>query len=97
MKHLIRLLLVTALFPLSISAVHSDTLLIDSAESVPAKGNNGINRPGRGQSMELVLRRFGEPDSILPAVGEPPITRWVYQGFTVYFEHQLVITSVINR
>jgi len=97
MKYLTLLLFVTALLPLSHAEVHADTLLIDIVENSPANGNKEIRRPERGQSMELVLRSFGEPDSIQPAVGDPPITRWAYQRFTVYFEHQSVITSVVNR
>ncbi len=36
------------------------------------------------------------PASACPAVGEPPITRWKYPGFEVYFEHQLVIHTVVS-
>lgn len=90
MKYLTLLLFVTALLPLPQLEVHAETLLMETAE-------NGTHRPERGQSMAFVKRAFGEPDSILPAVGDPPITRWIYQRFTVYYEHQLVITSVINR
>jgi hypothetical protein len=33
----------------------------------------------------------------VPAVGEPPISRWEYTGYTVYFEHDLVLHSVIQH
>ena len=56
-----------------------------------------ISRPRHGTSMDSVLRRFGEPGSRLPAVGQPPITRWNYADFTVYFEYQHVIHSVVHR
>ncbi len=56
-----------------------------------------IQLPGRGMSMEAVLNRFGEPLEKYPAVGEPPITRWVYKDFTVYFESQFVIHAVVNN
>lgn len=85
-------LLVALLIPLSSTAVHADTLLLDKIRNAES-----INMPSRGESMDAVRRTFGEPSSILAAVGEPPITRWVYKEFTVYFEHHLVITSVINR
>lgn len=73
--------------------------------SVPsmALADNGIYReradievPQRGLSMEQVRAKFGEAQHVDPAVGEPPITRWQYQGFTVYFEHRHVIHSVIT-
>ncbi|MEW7978495.1 MAG: hypothetical protein G8D28_06820 [gamma proteobacterium symbiont of Phacoides pectinatus] len=44
-----------------------------------------------------VRGRFGEPDQQLPWVGEPPISRWVYPDFTVYFEKEYVINSVVHR
>jgi hypothetical protein len=50
--------------------------------------------PGRGLTMAQVEQRFGAPAERLAAIGQPPITRWVYPSFVVYFEHQLVIHSV---
>ncbi|HET8700899.1 MAG TPA: hypothetical protein VFL97_04440 [Nitrococcus sp.] len=50
--------------------------------------------PVRGATMDHVRQRFGMPVQILPAVGEPPITRWVYPQFIVYFERHWVIHSV---
>lgn len=50
--------------------------------------------PHRGLSMDQVRAQYGEPMMTKPAVGNPPITRWEYQGYCVYFEHNLVITSV---
>jgi hypothetical protein len=51
-------------------------------------------RPSRGMSMEKVEAAYGAPSNRAPAVGQPPITRWEYPGFVVYFEHNLVIHSV---
>ena len=56
-----------------------------------------VSMPRQGQSMDSVTQQFGEPQDRVPAVGEPPISRWVYDSFTVYFEHNLVIHSVIHR
>ena len=53
--------------------------------------------PSNGMSMDWVLQRHGEPKQRMTAVGEPPSTRWVYPDYTVYFEHELVLTSVGNR
>lgn len=52
--------------------------------------------PTRGMTMREVEKRFGAPREKLPAVGKPPITRWKYAGYTVYFEFQYVIDSVAN-
>jgi hypothetical protein len=53
--------------------------------------------PARGMTMTAVEQSFGKPVEILPAVGSPPITRWIYPTCTVYFEHQYVIHSVVPR
>ena len=34
------------------------------------------------------------PTTEHPSVGNPPITRWDYREFSVYFEHTHVINSV---
>ncbi len=52
------------------------------------------NRPARGMSMDKVEAAFGTPTQRTGPVGEPPITRWEYPGFVVYFEHHLVIHTV---
>lgn len=56
-----------------------------------------MDLPVRGMSMRQVERKFGTPMEKIPAVGEPPISRWVYSNYTVYFEHQYVIEAVVKR
>lgn len=53
--------------------------------------------PERGTTMKGVRARLGEPNRRIGPVGEPPITRWVYDRFTVYFEHNRVLHAVKNR
>ena len=53
--------------------------------------------PGNGLTMAEVEQRFGTPAERAPAVGEPPITRWTYDDYSVYFEYQLVIESVLHH
>ncbi len=53
--------------------------------------------PGRGMHMDQVEARFGAPLEKIPAVGDPPITRWVYSNYTVYFERDIVLDSVIHH
>ena len=45
--------------------------------------------------MAQVLERFGEPLQRLAPVGDPPITRWVYERFIVYFEHDITLHAVV--
>jgi len=69
-----------------------DVLLIDSMQSAPA-----IQTPHNGVNMATVRQQFGDPVTEGRPVGDPPITRWDYEGFSVYFEHDLVLHSVIHR
>ena len=68
---------------------------------MPAPGDTdapSIDRsmlPRRGLSMDGVRAAYGEPVSSSPAIGDPPITRWVYDDFVVFFEYQHVINAVI--
>lgn len=78
--------------------VHSDVLLLEQGIALePPNSSEGLPRPGRGTSMDQVLERFGEPIDRIPAVGMPPISRWVYDSYTVYFEDQQAIATVISR
>lgn len=52
--------------------------------------------PNRGMSMEKVEATFGAPVKRVLAVGQPPITRWEYPSFVVYFESNLVLHSVVR-
>ena len=62
--------------------------------AVPAAPAASTSGPGRGLTMDQVEQRFGAPSKKLDAVGQPPITRWVYPGFVVFFEYNLVIHTV---
>lgn len=53
--------------------------------------------PARGQSMAQVERQFGAPAERFAAVGQPPITRWVYPSMIVYFEFDHVVHAVTLR
>jgi hypothetical protein len=46
-------------------------------------------------TMDEVAGKFGAPAAKVPAIGTPPISRWEYPGFIVYFEHEHVIHSVV--
>jgi hypothetical protein len=57
--------------------------------------------PKRGVSMDDVEKRFGAPVTRHPTVGgasaqQPPITRWDYSGFSVVFEGNHVVDSVLT-
>lgn len=83
-----------ALFTGLPAATHADTLDMRSVGDSPA---SGVLRPQRGVSMDAVRNRYGAPAETINPVGEPPITRWIYQDYTVYFEHDRVIHSVVHE
>ena len=51
--------------------------------------------PRRGATMAEVRARHGAPLSRRGPVGRPPITRWNYGGYHVYFEDNRVIHTVV--
>jgi hypothetical protein len=63
----------------------------------PPAAQAGIETPVRGMSMAQVETRFGAPAERYAPVGQPPITRWVFPTFVVYFEYQHVIHAVATR
>ena len=87
---LARLALTAVLLALSGTAT-ADTLLIDGVEQARLSEDA---RPTRGMSMERVESRFGAPSNQRAAIGDPPISRWEYPGFVVYFEYKYVIHAV---
>jgi hypothetical protein len=70
----------------------AETIAIDSGIAVK---ESDVVTPARGMSMDQVATKFGAPVAKVPAVGKPPISRWEYPGFVVYFEANHVIHSVI--
>jgi hypothetical protein len=89
--------LFAAMLILLFGIAHSDVLLLDSIADTPANNAQGIPRPTRGMSMQTVKSRFGEPSQVHPRIGNPPITRWDYPDYSVFFEYQHVLTSVVHR
>jgi hypothetical protein len=93
MKKLLLILSITLLCGSTIG--WAETLTVPSY--VVPNSSEGIVRPTRGMSKSVVEQKFGEPEQKSPAVGEPPITKWTYPDFIVYFEYNHVIHSVIPR
>ncbi|PHS25734.1 MAG: hypothetical protein COA83_04785 [Methylophaga sp.] len=92
---------------MKLTLILSITLLFASAASlaetltVPtysvANSSAGVLRPTRGISMSAVTQKFGQAQQKSAAIGEPPITKWTYPDFIVFFEYSQVIHSVIPR
>lgn len=65
--------------------------------ATPPAVSASVSTPARGSSMAQVERQFGVPAERYPAVGQPPITRWVYPSMVVYFEFDHVVHAVTLR
>ncbi len=68
----------------------AQTLQVPETASAPV----AMSTPARGMSMADVEARYGAPTQRYDAVGQPPITRWVYPSFVVYFEYSHVVHAV---
>ena len=76
----------------AVQAIYADVLLIEEVRQA-----DRMELPKNGQKKADVEARFGAPVQKNGAVGDPPITRWEYQTFIVYFENQTVIHAVDKR
>lgn len=88
----LRTISLIALLLAAMGTASADTLKMDGAS---APGYDG--RPTRGMTQTSVESKYGSPSSVTAPVGEPPITRWEYTDFVVFFEHDRVIHAVLKR
>ncbi|MEX0707412.1 MAG: hypothetical protein WD078_05565 [Woeseia sp.] len=88
---------------LTLTALLGGALGIASADTLQMGGTDNANRfeqagkPSRGMTQTRVEAEFGTPRSRQSPVGDPPITRWDYETFAVFFEHDRVIHAVTKR
>ena len=81
----------------STTRTEGDVLIIEEAPVAGDARAPQRDLPRRGMDMANVRNIFGEPAREHPAVGEPPITRWDYDGYSVFFEHDKVLHSVVTE
>lgn len=86
-KALILMLLSSSLW---VATVYADVLIIDEVRQAQS-----MQLPENGISKDEVEAQFGEPMQRRTPVGDPPITRWDYDRYSVYFEYDLVLFSVL--
>ncbi len=88
------LLALVMLLP-ALPAAYADVLeMPDAGLSTP------VSKPSKGSTMKTVLQQFGAPTTKRAPVGggskhQPPITRWDYPGFSVFFENNHVVDAVV--
>jgi hypothetical protein len=77
---------------LAVQVVLAETVVVDDKVMVR---DSSVPHPKRGMRMTQVEQKFGAPTTRHAAVGQPPITRWDYPAFAVFFEHDIVIHAVV--
>lgn len=76
----------------------SNTLFADEViVPIGQQGDLGKLRPTSGMSTDVVEEKFGAPESVNDAIGDPPITVWRYKSYSVYFEYNQVIHTVLHK
>ena len=76
--------------------ITTTALIMAGILSLPVM-SSAADVPSRGMSQKAVKQSFGQPNEIVPGVGNPPISRWVYEGFTVYFEGNFALHAVQHQ
>ena len=74
------------------STANSDVLMIQRLQS-----SQKLDLPLKGTTMNKVESTYGKALSIKGPIGDPPITTWEYENFSVYFEYQHVIHTVAHK
>ena len=85
-------MVLTLVLLLASGSSSADVLLI---EEVRQAGMMSV--PENGQTMVEVETRYGAPSSRGDPVGDPPITEWAYETWSVYFEYDKVLFTVLHK
>jgi hypothetical protein len=89
----IRLFVATSLLGLAAPLAQADTVVVGDKVAVL---ESQVEAPTRGMHRAAVEKRFGAPQTRHASVGKPSITRWDYANFSVYFEKDIVLHSVVH-
>lgn len=80
-----------ALLLMMAGSAWADVLILDEVRQVER-----MDLPKNGMTKDQVEQHFGAPADRKAAVGDPPISRWDYDDYSVYFERDLVLFSVLH-
>jgi len=76
---------------LAFQVATADVLIIDEVRQA-----GRMELPKNGQNKAEIEAKFGAPVEKQSAVGDPPISNWKYDKYSVYFEYDLVLFSVLH-
>lgn len=89
--------LLSALVATLVLSAAPTSVLADRVKlSVGEQREAGQELPRNGLTQERVKEHYGEPRRRIAPVGEPPISRWEYEDYIVYFEHDRVLKTVVK-
>jgi hypothetical protein len=71
--------------------VSADVLIIDEVRQA-----DSMELPKNGQNKAAIEAKFGAPVQKQAEVGDPPISSWKYKDYSVYFEYDLVLFTVLH-
>ena len=74
--------------------MESKTEIQGDVVQMPVSNIRQLDFPRRGMTQDQVQNELGRPIEIVPAVGKPPISQWIYNDRKVYFEYSSVIHVV---
>ena len=76
---------------LAFQVATADVLIIDEVRQA-----GRMELPENGQGKAEIEAKFGTPIEKNSAVGDPPISSWKYDKYSVYFEYDLVLYAVLH-
>jgi len=76
------------------AGAQADVLTVPGGSDAPSA--SATSMPTRGMTMNKVEAAFGAPTDRIGPVGRPPITRWDYPGYSVFFEREHVLHTVTH-
>ena len=94
MKNLPRQILIFSLLVMTGHFAAAETVYL--TDGTLSAERQGLQVPKRFMTMEDVEQQFGVPISKTISVGNPPISKWRYDRYTVYFESGKVLHTVAN-
>jgi hypothetical protein len=97
MTRMVPALLIPALLAVWMGLFQAGTLCADVLLIEEVRQADRMELPVNGLTQAEVRARFGEPAATHAPVGAPPITRWDYDGWSVYFEFDRVLFTVLHK
>ena len=91
-RMVLTLMLAAAAFLAPSTIVNADVLLIEEVRQA-----ENMQLPANGMHKDDVRSQFGAPAQAHSPVGDPPISRWDYEHWSVYFEYDLVLFTVLKK